>query len=112
MKRLDVITRPENLDKVKRILAKHEYSGMTVTTAMGAGHQKGSLKEFEILNVDLNLLPKINIMIVVLDEDSEDIICELQQGLTTGSVGDGKIFVSDVIDAIRIRTGERGEKLL
>ncbi|MBP1736801.1 MAG: Nitrogen regulatory protein [Oscillospiraceae bacterium] len=112
MKKLEIITRPEKLDIVKRILAKNEYSGMTVTAAMGCGHQKGVLKEFEQLNLDINLLPKIQIMTVVMDEDAEDIIQELQQQLSTGAVGDGKIFVSDVMDVIRIRTGERGEKTL
>jgi len=112
MKRLDVITRPENLETVKNILARNEYSGMTVSSVMGCGHQKGTFKEFDELNLDMNLLPKIQIMIVVWDEDAEDIICQLQEELSTGTVGDGKIFVSDVIDAIRIRTGERGEKLL
>jgi nitrogen regulatory protein P-II 1 len=112
MKRLDIITRPENLDIVKKILAKNEYSGMTVTAAMGCGHQRGEYKEFARLNLDINLLPRIQIMIVVLDEDYEEIICELQERLSTGNVGDGKIFVSEVVDVVRLRTGERGEKLL
>lgn len=112
MIKLEIITRPEKLDVVKKILAKFEYSGMTVTAAMGCGHQKGYLQEFARLNLDINLLPKIYIMTVVLGEDAEDIITELQQQLSTGNVGDGKIFVSDVRDVIRIRTGERGEKTL
>lgn len=112
MKKLEIITRPEKLDEVKKILAKNEYSGMTVTAAMGCGHQKGVLKEFEQLNLDINLVPKIQIMTVVLDEDAEDVICELQQQLSTGNVGDGKIFITDVADVVRIRTGERGEKTL
>jgi nitrogen regulatory protein P-II 1 len=111
MKKIEIITRSERLDAIKKILAKNEYSGMTVTAAMGCGHQKGYLKEFEQLNLDINLLPKIYIMAVVLDEDLENIIEELLQ-LSTGNVGDGKIFVTDVLDVIRIRTGERGEKTL
>ncbi len=112
MKKLEIITRPEKLDVVKKILAKNEYSGMTVTAAMGCGHQRGNIKDFEQLNLDMNLLPKIHIMTVVWDEDAEEIICELQQQLTTGNVGDGKIFVSAIDDVVRIRTGERGEKTL
>ena len=112
MKKIEIITRPEKLDIVKKILARNEYSGMTVTAAMGCGHQKGLLKEFEKLNLDINLLPKVYIMTVVWDEDVEEIIRDLVQQVSTGNVGDGKIFVSDVLDVIRIRTGERGEKTL
>lgn len=112
MIKLEIITRPEKLDEVKKVLAKFEYSGMTVTPAMGCGHQRGFLKEFEQLNLDMNLLPKVQIMTVVLDEDAENILCELQTRLSTGNVGDGKIFVSDVRDVVRIRTGERGEMTL
>lgn len=112
MKKIEIITRPEKLETVKKILAKNEYSGMTVTAAMGCGHQKGMPKEFEALNLEINLVPKIHIMTVVQETDAEDIICELQQQLATGNVGDGKIFVSEVTDVIRIRTGERGDKTL
>lgn len=112
MKKLEIITRPESLNAVKKILAKNEYSGMTVTAAMGCGHQKGVLEEFQELNLDMNLLPKIHIMTVVLDEDYDEIIQDILQQISTGKVGDGKIFVTDVMDVIRIRTGERGEKTL
>ena len=112
MKKIEIITRPEKLSVVKSILAKNDYSGMTVTAAMGCGHQKGNIEEFENLNLEINLLPKINVMTVVWDEDVEEIIYQLQQQLTTGSVGDGKIFISTIDDVVRIRTGERGEKTL
>lgn len=112
MKKIEVITRPEKLEIIKEILAQNEYSGLTVTTCMGCGNQKGSIKEFEKLNLDLNLVPKIHVMTVVWDEDLEDVLCELQSKLTTGSVGDGKIFISNVEDVVRIRTGERGYKIL
>ena len=85
---------------------------MTVTAAMGCGRQKADAKDFEELNLDMNLLPKIHVMTVVWDEDLEEILCELQQKLTTGSVGDGKIFISTIDDVMRIRTGERGYKIL
>jgi len=112
MKKIEIITRPENLQLIKNILAKSEYSGMTVTAAMGCGHQKGKIKEFEELNIDVNLLPKIHIMTVVWDEDAEEIIAEIVEKVSTNSVGDGKIFVSEVTDVIRIRNGARGEKIL
>lgn len=112
MKKLEIITRPEKLDTVKKILAKNDYSGMTVTAAMGCGHQKGKIQEFENLDIEINLLPKVHIMTIVWDEDAEDILRELQEQLSTGNVGDGKIFISTIDDVMRIRTGERGEKTL
>ena len=112
MKKIEIITRTENLGKVKKILANNEYSGLTVTTVMGCGSQRDGEQDFELVNNGINLLPKIHIMTVVWDEDLEDILCELQSSLSTGNVGDGKIFVSTVDDVIRIRNGERGEKIL
>ncbi len=64
------------------------------------------------MNVEMNLLPRIHVMSVVWDEDLDNLVYELQQALSTGSVGDGKIFVSTVDEGIRIRTGERGDKIL
>lgn len=113
MKKLEIITRPEKLEIIKKILAKHEYIGMTVTAVMGCGHQKGVIKEFEGMHFsDINLLPKISVMSVVLDEDLEDILTDIHTSVATGSVGDGRVFISDVTDVMRIRTGERGEKTL
>lgn len=112
MKKLEIITRPEKLDDVKKIFAKHDYIGLTVTAVMGCGHQKGVIKEFEGLNLDINLLPKVQIMTVILDEDVEEILHDLHESLSTGNVGDGKVFISEVSDVMRIRTGERGEKIL
>ena len=109
MKKIEIITRPDKLEDIKKILAQNEYS---VTAAMGCGRQKADAKDFEELNLEMNLLPKIHVMTVVWDEDLEEILCELQQKLTTGSVGDGKIFISTIEDVVRIRTGERGHKTL
>lgn len=112
MKKLDIITRPEKLGVLKKLLAKNEYMGMTVTAVMGCGHQKGVIKEFEGMEMDINLLPKVHVMTVVWDEDMEEILTEIHEILSTGNVGDGKVFISDVQDVMRIRTGERGEKTL
>jgi len=112
MKKLEIITRPDKLDTLKKILARHDYMGMTVTAVMGCGHQKGFIKEFEGMEMDINLLPKIQIMTVVWDEDMEGILAEIHETLSTGNVGDGKVFISDMQDVMRIRTGERGEKTL
>jgi len=113
MKKLEIIIRPEKLDVLKKILARNEYSGLTVMTAMGCGHQKGfQTKEFEELGLEANLLPKLYVMTVIWEEDLEDILSEIQEKLSTGNVGDGKIFISEMQDVMRIRTGERGEKIL
>jgi nitrogen regulatory protein P-II 1 len=114
LKKIEIITRPENLDKIKKILAKNEYSGMTVMAVMGAGHQDSGAdaEEFQEMNMDVNLLPKVMVMTVVWEEDLEEILYELQTNLTTGSVGDGKIFISSVEDVMRIRNGERGADIL
>ncbi len=113
MKKIEVIIRPEKLDTLKKILARNEYSGLTVMTAMGCGHQKGfQSKEFEELGLEANLLPKLYVMTVVWEEDLENILTEIHEKLSTGNVGDGKVFISDMQDVMRIRTGERGEKIL
>jgi nitrogen regulatory protein P-II 1 len=112
MKKIEVIIRPEKLDTLKKILARNEYSGLTVMTAMGCGHQKGLTKEFSEIGLDANLLPKLYVMTVIWEEDLEDILAEIREKLSTGNVGDGKVFISDMQDVMRIRTGERGEKIL
>lgn len=110
MKKLEIIINTEKLDDLRKILAKHEYAGMTTTAVMGCGHQKGYLEQWE--GVELNLMPKLHVMTVVWDEDVEEIITDICSELSTGQVGDGKIFISDVQDVVRIRTGERGEQIL
>ncbi len=114
LKKIEIITRPDNLEKIKKILAKNEYSGMTVTAVMGMGHQAAGENgdNFEEMNMDMNLLPKVQVMTVIWEEDLEEILYELQQSLTTGTVGDGKIFISAVEDVMRIRNGERGADIL
>ncbi len=113
MKKIEVIIRPEKLEALKKILTKNEYSGMTVLSAMGCGHKEGfDNPEFEKLGLEVNLLPKLYVMTVVWDEDLEDILSEIVDTLSTGNVGDGKVFISDIDDVMRIRTGERGKQVL
>ena len=113
MKKIEGIIRPEKLEDLKKILTKNEYSGMTVLSAMGCGHQEGfDNPEFEKLGLEVNLLPKLYVMTVVWDEDLEDILSEIVDKLSTGNVGDGKVFISDIDDVMRIRTGERGRQVL
>lgn len=112
MKKIELIIRPEKLELLKGILTRYEYSGMTVMSAMGCGHQKGNTEEFEKLGIEINLLPKLHVMTVVWDEDLDSILSDIVAKLSTGTVGDGKIFISNVDDVVRIRTGEHGKNVL
>ncbi len=112
MKKIEAIIRPEKLDEVRAALETAGYPGISITQIEGHGKQKGSVQQWrgEVYKVDL--LPKAKIEIVVLDQDFEKILRAIQKTAATGNVGDGKIFVYDVADVMRIRTSERGEKAL
>ena len=112
MKKIELIIRTEKLALLKGILTKYEYSVLTVMSAMGCGHQKGNSEEFEKLGIEINLLPRLYVMTVVWDEDLDEILAEIIAKLSTGTVGDGKIFISNVEDVVRIRTGEHGKNVL
>ena len=81
MKKIELIIRPEKLEPLKKILSKNEYSGLTVMSAMGCGHQKGYSEEFKKLGMEINLLPKLYVMTVILDEDLDDILTEICEKL-------------------------------
>ena len=108
MKKMEIITRPEKLEIVKNILNDLGASGMMVTNIMGFGNQKGVTHMYRGTEYTVNLLPKMKIETVIADEKKQAIIDALCKQLVTGNYGDGKIFVYDVEDAIRIRTGENG----
>ena len=112
MKKIEAIIRPEKLDDVRRALETAGYPGITITEIEGHGKQKGVTQQWrgEVYKVDL--LPKTKVEIVVSDREQDKIVSAIQKVATTGNVGDGKVFVSDVSDAIRIRTNERGERAL
>lgn len=119
MKELVMVIRPEKLETVKTILEAFHFGGMTISTVMGCGTQKGVIEEnVKVVNeikgykTTINLLPKIRVEVVVPDKMAEDIILEIRDKVATGHVGDGKIFIRNIEDAIRIRTGERGKKAL
>lgn len=116
MKELVLIIRPENLEPLKAILDEHHCGGMTVTTAMGCGTQKGAkgdeVAEIRGFKVNINLLPKIQASVVLPDDKVEDVITAVRERMADGHVGDGKIFIKEVFDAVRIRTGERGDEAL
>ena len=112
MKKIEAIIRPERLDEVKKALEASGYPGITITQIEGHGKQKGVTQQWrgEIYKVDL--LPKTKVEIVASDRDQEKIVSAIQKAAGSNTVGDGKIFVSNVDDVVRIRTGERGERAL
>lgn len=112
MKKVEAIFRDEKMSAVKEALKELGVAGMTVTEVKGHGTQKGITEVYRGRSYTIDLLSKIKIEVVVDDKDVKkvtDAICETAR---TGSIGDGKIFVSNVEDAIRIRTGETGEKAI
>ncbi len=112
MKKLEMIIRPEKLEDIKEILNRSMIHGMTVTMVYGCGHQKGRREVYRGTEVSLNLLPKVKVETIVPDNSAGNLINEIVAAIKTGQVGDGKIFVSNIEDAVRIRTGEHGEKAL
>lgn len=109
MKKVEVIIRPEKLDDMKEILDACSCHGAMVSNIMGYGSQKGYKTQYPGNDYYVNLLPKIKVETVVSDDIAEKLVDMITDRIPTGNYGDGKIFIYDVSDAIRIRTGERGE---
>ena len=112
MKKIESIIRPDKLGEIRDALGDYGVKGMTVSQVMGCGKQKGYKEFYRGAVVNINLLPKVKIEIVTKDEHVDeivDLICKIGK---TGEVGDGKIFIYDIEDVYRIRTGERGEEAL
>ena len=115
MKEIILIIRPEKLEVLKSILDEKNCGGMPISTVMGCGTQKGTVEgvnEIKGFKTTINLLPKVRVEVVVEDSKVEQIILDVREKVATGHVGDGKIFIRNIEEAIRIRTGERGEKAL
>lgn len=112
MKKLEVIIKPEKLEELKAILDECQANGVMISNIMGYGNQKGYKRLYRGTEYNVNLLPKVRVETVVEDEVAEDIVERVVQEINTGNYGDGKIFVYEVQDAIRIRTGERGTEAL
>ena len=111
MKKIEAIIKPFKIDEVKEALEKVGVRGVTMTEAKGLGRQRG----FTEVNTGVeygDFLPKIKIEIVVSDEIYEDVVTTITEKAKTGKIGDGKVFVTDVLNAVRIRTGENGEDAL
>lgn len=112
LKKIEAIIRPGKLDAIKDALDKFEVNGLTVSQVIGCGHQKGHTQVYRGVEYKVYLLPKVKIEVVVTDKIANEIIEIISKAARTGEVGDGKIFVYTVDDAIRIRTGESGEKAI
>ncbi|MBN1586466.1 MAG: P-II family nitrogen regulator [Candidatus Omnitrophica bacterium] len=112
MKKIEAIVRPEKVQEVRVALDRAGWSGLTIEEVEGHGKQKGITQQWRGESYQIELLPKFRIEVVVPDSEVEKIIEVICKAAKTGSVGDGKIFVLEVLDAVRIRTDERGEAVL
>ena len=112
MKMIIAIIKPERFEFVKKALEEKGHIGMTITEVKGRGAQKGISLEYRGGKMTVDLLPKVKLELVVHDKDAEDVIATLMASARTGKIGDGKIFVLPVFDAVRIRTGETGDETL
>lgn len=109
MKRIEAIVRPEKLEDIVEKLDSLGHSGITVTQVEGHGRQKGIVEQFRGKEYKLLFIPKVKIEAVVRDELVETVLDAIVTAAYTGNVGDGKIFISEVKDAVRVRTKDRGE---
>ena len=112
MKKIDAIIKPFKLDEVKDKLNEIGVQGITVTEVKGFGRQKGHTELYRGAEYVVDFLPKLKMEIVVADDQLKEVINALMKAAQTGQIGDGKIFVSDLEDVIRIRTGERGKEAI
>jgi nitrogen regulatory protein P-II 1 len=112
MKKIEAIIQPFKIDDVKEALKGIGIDGMTISEVRGHGRQKGHSEVYRGQEYKVDLLPKVKVEMVVPSERSDDVINALSTAARTGKIGDGKIFISDVAEAIRIRNGDRGEAAL
>jgi nitrogen regulatory protein P-II 1 len=112
MKKIEAYIRPFKLDEVKDALTKVGIKGMSVSEIKGFGRQHGHKELYRGSEYTVDFIPKIKIEVIIKDEDLESAIDAIIEHAGTGKLGDGKIFVYDVLDAIRIRTGESGESII
>ena len=112
MKKIEAIIKPFKLDEVKDALQEAGMQGITVVEAKGFGRQKGHTELYRGAEYVVDFLPKVKLELVVSDEQLETAIEAIQTTAATGRIGDGKIFVSDIAQAIRIRTGETGNEAI
>ena len=112
MKKIEAIIRPENLEQLKEALLKANIPGMTINQIYGCGNQYGYTEHARANEIIVNTLPKVEIKLIIPDERLEEMINLIVFVTKSGEFGDGKIFIYDVLNCIRIRTEERGDKAL
>ena len=112
MKLVIAIIQPHRLDSVREALTSLGISGMTVSEVRGYGRQKGHTEIYRGAEYTIAFIPKLKLEIAVTDERVEDTVGAIRQGALTGKIGDGKIFVIELTDAMRVRTGETGNDAL
>jgi nitrogen regulatory protein P-II 1 len=112
MKKIEAIIQPHKLEEVKEAMKAIDIDGMTITEVRGHGRQKGHKEIYRGMEYQVDLLPKIKLEMVIPDSRYDEVIQTLVKSAQTGKIGDGKIFVFDVMEAIRIRNDDRGESAL
>jgi nitrogen regulatory protein P-II 1 len=112
MKKIEAIVRHFKLEDVKNALSELGIAGMTITEVRGFGRQKGHTETYRGTEYAVDFVPKVKIEIAVSEEKSQSVIDTIIKASQTGQIGDGKIFVSDLVETIRIRTGETGNGAL
>jgi nitrogen regulatory protein P-II 1 len=110
MKKVEAIIRPERLQDVQDALDRLGVSGLTVTEVVGCGRQKGYTEQYRGTRANISLLPKVKVESVVPADVVDRAVEALVEAARTGDIGDGRVFVSDIEQAVRIRTGERGDE--
>ncbi|HRX54103.1 MAG TPA: P-II family nitrogen regulator [Verrucomicrobiales bacterium] len=108
MKKIEAIIKPFKLEEVKEALTEAGIFGMTVTEVRGFGRQKGHTEIYRGSEYTVDFLPKVKIEIVIEDDEVKSVVDTIVKTASTGKIGDGKVFISEIIDAVRIRTGETG----
>jgi nitrogen regulatory protein PII len=109
MKKLDFIIRPHKLDDIRDSLTAIGVQGVTVSEVKGFGRQRGKIESYQGSEYAISFLPKVRLEVIVEDAKLEQVIGAASEAARTGRIGDGKIMVTDVVDVVRIRTGETGE---
>ena len=112
MKKIEAIIKPFKLDEVKEALHEVGLQGITVIEAKGLGRQKGHTELYRGAEYVVDFLPKVKIELVIPDDMLERAVEAIQQAAYTGRIGDGKIFISSIEEAIRVRTGEKGNEAI
>ena len=112
MKKIEAIIQPFKLDEVKQAMKDLGIEGMTISEVRGHGRQKGHTEVYRGQEYTVDLLPKVKLELVVPSSRSDEVVTALSSAARTGKIGDGKVFVSEIAEAVRIRNGDRGDLAL